>query len=66
MSQQKFKDISWIKYDALVTFAEMSDRDKPMGRFNCDPVYVPETQEQPKQGGTYLCSLHHSCFGRFY
>ncbi len=66
MSKPKFVDISVIEFNTLVTFAEISEKNKPQGRFNCDPVYVPQTKEQPEQGSTYLCTVHHSCFGRFY
>ncbi len=66
MSKPKFTDISGFEYNTLVTFAEISEKNNPMGRFDCIPVYVSPTKEQPKQGATYLCTIHHSCFGRFY
>jgi len=44
MSKPKFTDISGFEYNALVTFAEISEKNNPMGRFDCIPVYVPPTK----------------------
>ncbi len=43
-------------FDAYVAFTEVSN-DIPMGRYDALPVLVKLTEEQPKRGSTYLCSL---------
>ncbi len=63
---KKYEAISKEVYESLVTFAEISDRANPMGRFRCRPVFVPQTIKQPRQDGTYVCRMNHSCFGDFY
>lgn len=65
MSKNKFEEISKEIYRSIVTFAEVSSKDKPMGRYQGLPVFV-NYGEQPAHGGTYECFLNHSSFGNFY
>ncbi len=65
MVKNKYEEISKQTYRTLVTFAEVSTKDKPMGRFEGLPVFV-NGEEQPAQGSTYECNLNHSVFGNFY